>query len=154
MAAVPEELAYNEAVRAITHQAGLVDGLRSRAGILLGATSLVTSFFGTVALSDGDVSVWDALAVAAFVATALVVIAVLWPRTDWRFVFSASAIVSIIDDTEHSSDLSDAYRELALRLDANHLVNEAKLRRMLWAFQAGCVFLTFEVLMWVFALSR
>jgi len=154
MAAVPEELAYNEAVRAITHQAGLLDGLRSRAGILLGATSLVTSFFGTAALADGDVSVWAALAVASFLGTALLVVAVLWPRKDWRFVFSASTIIDVLERSERPVELADAYRELAVRLDANHRANEAKLGRMLWAFQAGCALLTVEVLMWILALAR
>jgi hypothetical protein len=80
MAALPEELAYAEAVRAIAHQAALLDGLRSRAGILLGATSLVMSFFGATALTDRDVSVWSALAIASFLGVAF-----LWKsrRNDW-----------------------------------------------------------------------
>jgi hypothetical protein len=152
MTGVPEELAYNEAVRAITHQAALLDGLRSRAGILLGAASVVTSFFGPQILDADDVSVWAALAVASFLATALLVVAVLWPRTDWRFVFSAAAIVQIIEEAERRIELAEAYRELALRLDANHRANEVKLARMFWAFQAGCAFLALEVLLWVVAL--
>ncbi len=152
MAAVPEELAYTEAVRAIAHQAALLDGLRSRAGILLGATSLVTSFFGATALADRDVSVWSALAIASFLGVAFLVIAVLWPRTDWRFVFSASTIIGTLEKSG-PVELAVAYRELALRLDANHRANEAKLGQMFWAFQAACVLLTCEVLMWILALA-
>ena len=42
----PYELAYEASVRAIEAQATLVESLRSRAGTILAATALVTSFFG------------------------------------------------------------------------------------------------------------
>jgi amino acid permease len=42
----PYELAYEASIRAIEAQATLVESLRSRAGTMLAATALVTSFFG------------------------------------------------------------------------------------------------------------
>jgi hypothetical protein len=47
----PYELAYEASIRAIENQAATVESLRSRAGTILAATALVTSFFGGQALS-------------------------------------------------------------------------------------------------------
>jgi hypothetical protein len=47
----PYELAYEASIRAIENQAAIVESLRSRAGTILAATALVTSFFGGHALS-------------------------------------------------------------------------------------------------------
>jgi hypothetical protein len=47
----PYELAYEASLRAIENQAATVESLRSRAGTILAATALVTSFFGGRALS-------------------------------------------------------------------------------------------------------
>jgi len=44
-----EQLAYQEAKRAIDRQSNALDGLRARTGILLAAISLATSFFGGLA---------------------------------------------------------------------------------------------------------
>jgi hypothetical protein len=61
-----EQLAYEEAKRAIDRQSDAFDGLRGRAGILLAAISLATSFFGGLALR-GDLS--TGAAIGAWVAS-------------------------------------------------------------------------------------
>jgi hypothetical protein len=61
------EIAYREAVRAIEHQDAALDDLRSRAGTLLAAAAIVTSFLGGVALDNADPTCLSWFAVAFFV---------------------------------------------------------------------------------------
>ncbi|HMJ94894.1 MAG TPA: hypothetical protein VK486_03530, partial [Thermoleophilaceae bacterium] len=70
MPSTPEELAYNEALRAIESQERMVNELRSRTGILLTGASIVTSLLGATALTAGKL---DALGVTALVAFVFVV---------------------------------------------------------------------------------
>lgn len=69
-----EQLAYEEAKRAIDRQTNSLDGCRSRAGTLLAAISVVTSFVGGLALGDDDLSSWTiaagAVAAILFLAAA------------------------------------------------------------------------------------
>jgi hypothetical protein len=46
-------LAYEASLRALEHQQRILEGIRSRTGIVLGAASLTASFLGTRALNDG-----------------------------------------------------------------------------------------------------
>src|SRR6266496_650368 len=48
------QLAYDASVRAIQDQAGVLDGLRTRAGTVLAAAALVSSFLGGQALRDSS----------------------------------------------------------------------------------------------------
>ncbi len=122
-----EELAYEEAKRAIDRQSGALDGLRSRAGILLAAVSVSTSFFGGLALRD-DLSRWATL--AAWIATIAALaaggfgVAILWPRAAWAFNVSPSLFGRQL---ARAPDEATAYRELALRLEENYKANERRL---------------------------
>jgi hypothetical protein len=53
--AAHDELAYEEAKRALDAQQSVVNELRTRSGILIAAAALTTSFFGGRALTDGAV---------------------------------------------------------------------------------------------------
>jgi hypothetical protein len=55
----PYELAYETSVRAIADQASVLESLRSRAGTLFAATSLVTSFLGGGVLIE--IALWIAI---------------------------------------------------------------------------------------------
>jgi hypothetical protein len=94
---VPLRLAYEAAIRSVTDQSGVLEGLRARAGTMFAATALVTSFLGGQALTRIErqghlptfhlVSVTGA-AVLAFILVALATVAILWP---YRVRFSVSA---------------------------------------------------------------
>lgn len=150
-----EQLAYEEAARAIDRQSGSLDGLRRRAGILLAAISLATSFFGGLVLGAGDVR--TRVAVAAGFATAFGVlagglcVAVLWPRAEWAFNLGATQIVRQLDETK--PDEATAYRELALRLHKNYQENRGKLESLFWRFRFACIALAVEAVAWVVALA-
>lgn len=52
----PYQIAYDEAVRALSQQQSTIDSLRTRAGLLLSAAAITTSFLGAQALNDGGPS--------------------------------------------------------------------------------------------------
>jgi len=78
------KVAYDEAVRALSEQQELIGGFRNRAGLLLSAAAITTSFLGAQALHGGDSSLAAWLALGNFVAVAAVSLAILWP-SKWEF---------------------------------------------------------------------
>jgi hypothetical protein len=62
-----EDLAYQEAIRGISEQREALGSLRTRAGILLTASSIVTSFLGSLALRRGEVSLAGWFAMGFFI---------------------------------------------------------------------------------------
>ena len=79
------ELAFEEAGRALDAQERAVNELRSRAGVLIAAAAITTSFLGSRAITGDGLSVWVWVAVVAFIVVGGSVLTVLWPRTDWSF---------------------------------------------------------------------
>jgi hypothetical protein len=82
---------YEAAVRAASDQASVLDGLRARAGTVLAATALVSSFLGGQALRNAEhlrALSLIGLALALFAVSALLVLTILWPF-DFRFGLSA-----------------------------------------------------------------
>ena len=53
------ELAYDEAVAAVSTQQAVIDAFRSRAGLLLSGAAIATSFLGGQALRSGDPGTWS-----------------------------------------------------------------------------------------------
>lgn len=101
------ELAYAEARRALDEQERAVVELRSRAGQLIAAAAITTSFFGGQALR-GRIHGFGWAAIGCFVGLSLSVLAILWPRRDWEFVLSprtSSARMSSRRTATHSTCL-------------------------------------------------
>jgi len=51
-------VAYDEAVRALSEQQGVIDSFRTRTGLLLSAAAITTSFLGAQALNGGNQVLW------------------------------------------------------------------------------------------------
>jgi len=125
-----EELAYNLSLRALAQQEAVLSELRARAGALLTATAVVTSFLGGRAL---DQQTHRALAIAGFVlaiASLLLSVYVLAPKADLDFALSGPAVYEHF--AERSTDLYEAKRTLAYwnqgAYDANQQVVDALIR--------------------------
>src|SRR4051794_15107385 len=94
----PYELAYEASRHAIEDQAGVLEGLQARAGTLLAAAAVVTSFFGTQAFARAaartkglpslHVISYTAAAIALFLSVALLTLVALLPY-GVRFSISA-----------------------------------------------------------------
>ncbi len=143
------ELAFEEGVRGLARQEGQLDGLRARAGILLSAAVIATSFLGTRALEGHVPSGWTWVAIGCFVALAVAALALLWPRRDWSFSASPGRIIGLYLERDDPWELPALHRELALHLDAAYEANRSHLDDLIWAFRTACLFLVLEVLAWV-----
>jgi len=146
------ELAFEEAGRALDAQERTVNELRSRAGVLIAAAAIATSFFGSRTVSGAELGPLVWVAVAAFVLVGAGILVVLWPRSDWSF--SASAIDLIADYVEPDPlELPLIHRDLALHRAAAYDRNAQQLRRLFTIFRVALIVLVIEVAAWIVALA-
>jgi hypothetical protein len=157
MATTVIEIGYDEAAKSIALQANVLDNLRSRAGALLAAASLVTSFLGGQALARPslvhgvvvrpDLGCWGVVAVVGFVGLALLCIAILWPY-QWRFAMGANPIIDAAGG-EHPMDVQTVYSHLAQAHDRNYDLNQRKIDSLFWVFRVACLLLTAQTVAWI-----
>ena len=79
-------------MRALSEQQAVIDGFRTRAGLLMSGAAIAASFLGGEALHKGT-SGWTWLAVAFFVLLGLSVVAILWPRHDWEYAVRPERLI-------------------------------------------------------------
>jgi hypothetical protein len=147
------ELAFEEAGRALDAQERAVNELRSRAGVLMAAAAITTSFFGSRAVTGDALSVGVWIAVVAFVVVGGCVLTVLWPRSDWSFNASAADIIAEYVEPE-PVEFPLLQRDLALHRSAAYDANAQQLGHLFLVFRIGLVVLVFEVAAWVLALAE
>ena len=147
-------LAYDEAIRAIAHQEKALDELRSRAGLLLAALSVVTSFLGGAAVTAHGFGPMAAVAVGLFVGAGGALVSLLWPQPDWMFRFAPESIIGDYVEAAEPASLDDMHRELALHLGDNCVTNEARMEKLWRLYQLACVLLVGEVGAWIVALAH
>ena len=147
-AAEAYELAYREGERALSEQQTVVDGFRSRAGLILSAAAIATSFFGGAALDRGTTAfTW--IAIALFLALGAAVIRILWPRGDWEFTIGPEALIENYIEHPQPLSLPLIHRDLALHMDRSYFHNRGELLLLVRYFRVASVLLTLEVVAWV-----
>jgi hypothetical protein len=146
-------LAYEEAKRGLDDQEQAVVELRSRAGTLIAAAAITTSFFGSQALRN-HVHVMSWIAIGCFVALGASVLVILWPRRDWEFTLSPERFISTYLEPTEGDPLSLAliHRDLALHMGRSAALNRRQLRWLMVAFRAGALLLMAEVIAWIVVL--
>jgi hypothetical protein len=159
----PYELAYEASVRAIEDQAAVVEGLASRAGTLLAAAAIVTSFLGGEALARsrdarrGAITVVSLTggAIALFIAVAILTLLTLLPFRI-KFSLSAASLIALTDARAATDPIpaQEAFRELALRYDRMYRSNRRQVRLLLWLFRLASLCLMGEVSLWILVLAR
>ena len=155
-------VAYDEARKAVEAQAATLDSVQTRAGTLLAAASLVTSFFGTQALGTPTITaglrvarasfgVLGWAAVLAFIAVTGLTIAALWPR-EWKLDMRPGPIL----DATRGSDIDerDGKAQLAAYWDDNYEFNKLRLDQILNCYQWACIALGVEVVAWLLDLQN
>jgi alcohol dehydrogenase class IV len=152
----PYELAYEASIRAIEAQATLVESLRSRAGTILAATALVTSFFGGQAFARAGQSPVHVVsyatgAIGLFIGASSLTLAMLLPFS-MRFSVSAATILKFADDEAFTP--AEALREVALQYEAMHEANSRQLRLLVVCFRLAIVCLIGEIGLWLTVLAR
>ncbi|HEV2791883.1 MAG TPA: hypothetical protein VGV69_11345 [Solirubrobacterales bacterium] len=146
------KVAYDEAVRALSEQQGVIDSLRSRAGLLFSAAAITTSFLGAQALRGGGSTLASWPALLCFVAVAGASIAVFWPRR-WEVTADPRHVIESYVESAEPVSVENLHRDLSLHMHNSYLENHEGLEQLaLFLRVAGC-FLTLEVVLWIIAIA-
>ena len=146
------KVAYDEAVRALSEQQAAIDSFRNRAGLLLSASVVTTSFLGAQALHSGDWSAFSWLALAGFVGVAAVSIAIFWPRK-WEVTADPRGVIETCIESAEPTSIGDLHRELSLHMYGSYLENHEDLEKLVVFLQVASVLLAVEVLLWIVAIA-
>ncbi len=146
------KVAYDEAVRALSEQQAVIDSFRNRAGLLLSAAAVTTSFLGAQALRSGDLSLFSGLALMSFVGVAAASLAILWPQR-WELTANPREVISAHVDSPVAAPVEDLHRELSALMSASFLENRKGLRKLVVYFQVASVLLIAEVALWISAIA-
>lgn len=152
MDVTPAELAYQEAVRAISGQADTIDKLRGQTTALLGAGSVATAFLGAQGVGTRGLSGWGLVATVCFGALGLLTVALLFPRDGWRFTLSPRYLVESYAEAPPAS-AEQLYYDIASNLDEQFDFNADRLRWMFWGFRIASAFLVAGVVAWIMELA-
>jgi hypothetical protein len=147
-------LAYREARRGLENQERSAIELRARAGALIAAAAITTSFFGGQMLGVRDLGVAGWVAICCFVSLGFSVLAVLWPRRDLEFELAPEEFIAAYLEPPAGSALEPHLieRDLALHMGRSNERNRRQLRTLTAAFRLGALLLVAEVLAWIVAL--
>jgi hypothetical protein len=129
----------------------VIDSFRTRAGLLLSASAITTSFLGAQALGEGS-SVFGWLAMLGFFGVAVASLAILWPR-GWEFRTDPQGIVQRYTESEEPVPIDELRRDLSLYMHSSFIENKEGLERLAILFQIASVLLTVEVVLWIAAIA-
>jgi hypothetical protein len=146
------KVAYDEAVRALAHQQAAIDNLRSRAGLMLSAGAVTTSFLGAQALQARSLNAPSWLALATFVAMAGALLGVLWPFR-WEFSADAREVIDTYVESVEPEQIAGLHRELALHLRDGFARNLDGLSQLAVLLQIASGLLVIEVTLWITAIG-
>jgi hypothetical protein len=135
----------------LSEQQTVIDSFRTRAGLLLSASAITTSFLGAQALGDGS-SAFAWLAMIGFVGVAMASLAILWPRR-WEFTADPQSIVRTYTESEEPAPIDELRRDLSLYMHNSFIENKEGLERLAILFQIASVLLTVEVILWIAAIA-
>jgi hypothetical protein len=146
------KVAYDEAVRALSEQQGVIDSFRTRAGLLLSAAAITTSFLGAQALDNGNANAVAWLAMVGFVGVAVMALAILWPR-EWEFTANPRDVIQTYIEAPEPAPIDELHRDLSLHMHNSYTENREGLEQLAIFFQIASALLTVEVLLWIIAIA-
>lgn len=155
-AAPAYELAYEEARRALDGQERALMAFRTRAGVVLSAAAIITSFLGGQALAQHGFTTLSWIAIGAFAVLGVATLCVLWADDNWQFEAIPNQVISTYIERQDAVDvpLYAIHRDLALHMENSYSVNERRhLRPLRWAFRVGVLSLVTEVAIWLTELA-
>ena len=143
---------YQEAVRGLVHQQGVVESMNARAGNMIFATAFATSLLGNTALTDG-LGPWDWFAMILLLFIGVLVVFMLWPHHKYAFRFDPGMLLDEYIDSKDRLTMSAIHRALALRIKADMASNWKIIQRLRLALQFSLAFLLFEILALLFSIG-
>ena len=144
MVAEFEKLAYEAALRGLDKQEGLLEAMRSRASVLLAASSVAASFLGQQAYWGPDATSVASVALAAFIVSSGASVFVLLPKRN--LVFAPAGVDVYSSFYAVREDLAEVYRRLAYDLDRFWDSNDREIGRAARAFTIAAGALVIETL--------
>lgn len=148
-----DEIAYAEAVRALSEQHSIIDSFRTRAGLLLSSAAVTTSFLAAPALRGGETNAFAWLALLAFGSVAALSLAILWPRR-WDLTARSGKLIDLLSgESQQQVTSTELYRILRSHLDQSHDENQASLENLGLLFELGSSLLAIEVALWTASLA-
>jgi hypothetical protein len=138
-----ERIAYELAVRALDKQERVLEELRARIGIVLGASSLVVSLLGGAAFDGPRSILLLAVALAAFVISLGASLVVLLPREGLVFSLNGPGAYERLYDFR--DDVDELHRRLAYELQRFWERNDRRLAPVRRAFRVAAYALAAEV---------
>lgn len=148
------ELLYQQAVRGLQEQQAVVESIRLRAGILLSAASIATSFLSGLAIRGHRLNAWGWSATLAFVGVGVLCLMILWPTRRWTFRMNAKKVIRDYIDGDPPAPLAEMHRDLALHMENWSQANSRKMRWLFYYFQAASLLLGLDVVLWIGNLRR
>jgi hypothetical protein len=145
-------LAYEEAIRSLSQQKGIVESFHTRAGLLLSAAAITTSFLGAQVLESGRPGVPAWLALACFACLGGAVLKMLLPARD-ELLVDPKRIVADYIEIERPCSLAEIHRDLAIHIENSCADNDILLARLGTAFRLACGLMATEVVLWIVALA-
>ena len=147
------ELVLAQAHRGLTQQQAALDNLRARAGTLVAAASLVSSFFGAAALSDQDrppSTHWVLLAFACLFVVLVAAISIVWPY-QWRWGTAVRRLLGDSVEADPPAPIDEMRRSLAWYMQVDTDSNSKKLDCLWWCLRIALVAMAAEVVFWALA---
>lgn len=144
------EVAYEEALRALSEQLSLIDSFRTRAGLLFSTAAITTSVLGSQALDHPiGYAAWAAL--ASFFAIAILSLALLRQR-EWGA--DSPEIVRSCITSDSPGSVADLRWDLTTEMHRSYAANWDDLGQMVTLFEIASRFLVAEILSWLIALAH
>lgn len=139
-----ERLAFEAALRALDKQERVLEELRARTGVLVGASSLAAAFLGQSAFGDPEPVVLAVLALVAFVISILTSVYILIPKKNLIFAEVGSGLYEGLYAVR--DDMGEVYRRLAYQLDRFWESNDETIVRLSRAYGTAALALIIEIL--------
>lgn len=148
-------LILTEVTRSLSQQISAIDALRSRAGTVVSAASLVSSFLGAATLQKSKLPLPSlisvGLAIAALSTVVVGTIIILWPYT-WKTGFNAHIALTHYVETPPGSDIDEMRQSFSYYLQEDVEENRKKLNGLYKVFQMSVIAIGLEVILWLIAL--
>ena len=148
-------LTLEQVLRGLTFQQGTLDNLRARAGTLVAASALVSSFFGTSVLKaprlEVEVLVVVTLALVALTVVIVAAVVIIWPY-EWKWGTDGHRLLNDYVLGDPPSSLNAMRYTLTYYIQQDLVDNEDTLGRLWTALRVAVFGIAFQVVFWSIAL--
>lgn len=148
------ELAYNEATRALQQQLASLEGLHTRAGILLSASALVAGFLAPAALPNPSVIWLPYLGGGLFFISTLVLAFILLPIRKWHGVTGTKKLLADYIESGRPATIAELHRSLAWFMEEDWDRNEERLILRSRLLAIAAVLVAVETAAWLAAIVK